>query len=90
MPFDDAQADKTAIAATATIITAYFFIFVKFKITNGVKVKVFANRRTQNSLFFYQPMEDFSAIRTNDLNYSRIEIAQKRPLSISESGLLSA
>ena len=30
LPFDDAQADKTAIAATATIITAYFFISVIF------------------------------------------------------------
>ncbi len=51
MPFDEAQADKTAIAATATIITTYFFIFIKFKITDGVKVKVFTNHCTQIALF---------------------------------------
>lgn len=51
MPFDDAQADKTAIAATATIITAYFFIFIRFSFY-VVKLVFFVTNDTADNYFF--------------------------------------
>jgi len=50
LPFDEAQADKTAIAATATIITAYFFIITVFNFY-VVKVVFFVTNDTGGKYF---------------------------------------